>query len=39
MWQKGKRAPLIGEHNEQIYLKELKFTKERLAVLKRENVI
>jgi crotonobetainyl-CoA:carnitine CoA-transferase CaiB-like acyl-CoA transferase len=39
MWQKGKRAPLIGEHNDQIYVKELGFTKEQLAILKRENVI
>jgi crotonobetainyl-CoA:carnitine CoA-transferase CaiB-like acyl-CoA transferase len=39
MWQKGKRAPLIGEHNDEIYAKELKFTKEQLAILKRENVI
>ncbi len=38
-WQKGHRAPLIGEHNEEIYEKELGFSKEELAVLKRENVI
>ncbi|HEY49725.1 MAG TPA: CoA transferase [Dehalococcoidia bacterium] len=38
-WRKGKRAPLIGEHNEDIYTKELGLTKDELAVLKRENVI
>jgi len=38
-WQKGHRAPLIGEHNEDIYVKELGLTKEKLAILKRENVI
>jgi crotonobetainyl-CoA:carnitine CoA-transferase CaiB-like acyl-CoA transferase len=39
MWQKGKRAPLIGEHNDEIYEKELGFTKEELVILKKENVI
>jgi len=38
-WQKGNRAPLIGEHNEDIYVKELGLSKEELSVLKRENVI
>lgn len=38
-WQKGNRAPLIGEHNEEIYEKELGFTDEELLTLKREKVI
>jgi benzylsuccinate CoA-transferase BbsE subunit len=33
------RAPLIGEHNSEIYGKELGLTKEELAVLKSHNVI
>jgi len=39
VWQMGKRAPLIGEHNDEIYVKELGFTEEELVILKRENVI
>ncbi|MEE8471326.1 MAG: CoA transferase [Dehalococcoidia bacterium] len=38
-WQKGRRAPLIGEHNEEIYEKELGFSREELLTLKRANVI
>ncbi|MCJ7521114.1 MAG: CoA transferase, partial [Dehalococcoidia bacterium] len=38
-WQKGRRAPLIGEHNEEIYIEELGFTRDELITLKRENVI
>jgi crotonobetainyl-CoA:carnitine CoA-transferase CaiB-like acyl-CoA transferase len=38
-WQKGHRAPLIGEHNEEIYVEELGLTRDDLSVLKRENVI
>ena len=34
-----RRAPLIGEHNEQIYEKELGISKEKLAVLKEAGVI
>ena len=33
------RAPLIGEHNEEIYERELGFTKEQLATLKTRGVI
>lgn len=33
------RAPLIGEHNEQIYVKELGFSKEELGILRAEGVI
>jgi crotonobetainyl-CoA:carnitine CoA-transferase CaiB-like acyl-CoA transferase len=39
MWQKGKRAPLIGEHNDEIYQKELGLSKDELFILKKENVI
>jgi benzylsuccinate CoA-transferase BbsE subunit/naphthyl-2-methylsuccinate CoA transferase subunit len=38
-WQKGHRAPLIGEHNAEVYEKELGFSREELLTLKRENVI
>ena len=34
-----RRAPLIGEHNEEIYEKELGFSKEELVILKEQNVI
>ncbi len=36
---KFRRAPLIGEHNQEIYEEELGFTKERLAALKESGVI
>ena len=32
-------APLIGEHNEEIYVKELGFTKDNLCILKEAGVI
>jgi len=34
-----RRAPLIGEHNEEIYLKELGFSKEELMTLKMGGII
>ena len=34
-----RRAPLIGEHNEEIYISELGFSKEELALLKQANAI
>jgi len=34
-----RRAPLIGEHNEEIYLRELGLSKEELLTLKQMNVI
>jgi len=34
-----RRAPLIGEHNEEIYIGELGFTREELAQLKANGVI
>jgi crotonobetainyl-CoA:carnitine CoA-transferase CaiB-like acyl-CoA transferase len=33
------RAPLIGEHNEEIYIKELGLSKQELLTLKQMNVI
>jgi crotonobetainyl-CoA:carnitine CoA-transferase CaiB-like acyl-CoA transferase len=38
-WRISKRAPLIGEHNMEIYEKELGFTKEQIGILKVANVI
>ncbi len=34
-----RRAPLIGEHNEQVYESEMGFSKEQLSVLKSSGVI
>ena len=34
-----RRAPLIGEHNDEIYRHELGFSKDRLVLLKEANVI
>jgi len=33
------RPPLIGEHNEEIYIKELGFSKEEISVLKQSGII
>ena len=33
------RAPLIGEHNKEIYERELGFTSKELAILKQANII
>ena len=38
-WQIWNRAPLIGEHNEEIYAGELGITKEELNVLQKARVI
>jgi benzylsuccinate CoA-transferase BbsE subunit len=38
-WRIQRRAPLIGEHNEEVYEKELGLGKEELAVLKANGVI
>jgi benzylsuccinate CoA-transferase BbsE subunit len=35
----GSRAPLIGEHNEEIYGKELGFSKEKISSLKKSGII
>jgi crotonobetainyl-CoA:carnitine CoA-transferase CaiB-like acyl-CoA transferase len=38
-WQHQRRAPLIGEHNKEIYVEELGFTIEELTMLKGAGVI
>jgi crotonobetainyl-CoA:carnitine CoA-transferase CaiB-like acyl-CoA transferase len=38
-YQPQRRAPLIGEHNEEVYMGELGFTRENLARLKVNGVI
>lgn len=38
-WRISRRAPLIGEHNFEIYEKELGFSREQLATLKQEGAI
>ena len=38
-WHIYRRAPLIGEHNEEIYIGELGFTREELAALKARGII
>jgi len=38
-WRVRKRAPLIGEHNREIYERELGFSKEELTILKQGGVI
>ena len=38
-WRVSRRAPLIGEHNEEIYVKELGISPEQLAELKLVNAV
>lgn len=38
-WRISRRAPLIGEHNFEVYEKGLGFSKEQLAILKQEGAI
>lgn len=38
-WRISRRAPLIGEHNSEIYEGELGFSKEQLTTLKQEGAI
>ena len=38
-WRISKRAPLIGEHNQEIYGEELGFSKEEMRLLKEAGVI
>jgi crotonobetainyl-CoA:carnitine CoA-transferase CaiB-like acyl-CoA transferase len=38
-WKLTKRAPLIGEHNKEVYEQELGFSTQELAVLRARNVI
>lgn len=39
MWRISRRAPLIGEHNSEIYEGQLGFSKQDLCMLKQHNVI
>jgi crotonobetainyl-CoA:carnitine CoA-transferase CaiB-like acyl-CoA transferase len=38
-WKIQRRAPLIGEHNEEVYEKELGLSKEQVTILKANGVI
>jgi crotonobetainyl-CoA:carnitine CoA-transferase CaiB-like acyl-CoA transferase len=38
-WRISRRAPLIGEHNSEIYEKEMGYSKEKLILLKQEGAI
>jgi len=38
-WRISRRAPLIGEHNEEIYQKEFGLTKEELVLLRQDGII
>lgn len=38
-WRVWRRPPLIGEHNEEIYVKELGLSREKVVVLKQAGVI
>ena len=38
-WRISRQAPLIGEHNEEIYEKELGMTKQQLYLLKEQGII
>ena len=39
LWQIVRRAPLIGEHNDQIYGEQLGFSSKYMAELKTKNII
>jgi crotonobetainyl-CoA:carnitine CoA-transferase CaiB-like acyl-CoA transferase len=38
-WQISRRAPLIGEHNVEVYCGELGLTKNRLAMLAESGIV
>lgn len=38
-WSISRRAPLIGEHNEEIYEQEMGFSKEEMRLLKEARII
>ena len=38
-WRISRRAPLLGEHNREIYETELGLTREQLLILKTEGVL
>jgi crotonobetainyl-CoA:carnitine CoA-transferase CaiB-like acyl-CoA transferase len=39
VWATPHRAPLLGEHNEEIYCEELGFSKEEMCILRQANAI
>ena len=39
LWTAWRRAPLVGEHNQEVYEKELGLSKEELCTLKESHVI
>jgi len=38
-WKIGRRAPLVGEHNEQIYCGEMSMSKAEISMLSEINAI
>jgi crotonobetainyl-CoA:carnitine CoA-transferase CaiB-like acyl-CoA transferase len=38
-WQLRRRAPLVGEHNEEVYLGQLQLTSSELSALKETGVV
>ena len=38
-WRIRRRAPLIGEHNEEVYVSELGFSREQLTAMKSRGII
>jgi crotonobetainyl-CoA:carnitine CoA-transferase CaiB-like acyl-CoA transferase len=38
-WQMKRRAPLIGEHNAEIYLDEMGLSRDQMVLLKENNII
>jgi crotonobetainyl-CoA:carnitine CoA-transferase CaiB-like acyl-CoA transferase len=38
-WRISRRAPLIGEHNKEIYQEELGFSREEMLLLKEARII
>ncbi|MGH7963331.1 MAG: CoA transferase, partial [Candidatus Binatia bacterium] len=38
-WRTGPRAPLVGEHNEEIYCRQLEMSREEMARLKERRII
>jgi crotonobetainyl-CoA:carnitine CoA-transferase CaiB-like acyl-CoA transferase len=38
-WREGPRAPLVGEHNEDVYCGQLAMSREEVARLKRQGIV
>ncbi|MBL7120296.1 MAG: CoA transferase [Dehalococcoidia bacterium] len=38
-WRIQRRAPLVGEHNEEVYVEEMGFSKEQMTILKANGAI